>query len=330
MGAIRVVAPDGQVGEIPEEQAAGAFAAGFKPAPDAPAMPAMATPGAVPVRPTAPEPMVSVLAPDGQAGEVPQSQLAGALSAGFTRPPQEAPGGAAAALAEGIAQGASLGSQTPLAAVEGAGAWLGNKAFELTQPDAPKIPIGQSYQEAQRSITQREDEHPIASGIGQTIGIIAPALATSGASLAGTAVVGGATGLLARGATAVAAKVAAKVSATAARGLLAPATRLLAQGAIEGAAFGAAKEVDDAFIAGDYDSLAEKVAWSTARGVGIGAGMSLAGGALFASAAKVVNAAISGGRKLAEESAYKAVVGRTNQAASRSRGRSPSVSARTS
>jgi hypothetical protein len=297
MADVRVVAPDGTKGSVPEEDLESALAQGFR------------LESGTDVR---------VVAPDGTAGTVPQDDVSAALSEGYRLESAKreedrysSPLQTAATFGEGVAKGASLGMQTPLAALEGFGSYLGSKAFEATQPEAPKATLSQSIDEAQTDISRRAEANPIANVAGQLTGVVGSTLATGGAGAATG------TGLLARGSTALAERAAAGVSATAARGLLRPATRLLVQGATEGAVFSAAQEVDRSFQSGDWEGIAERAAaaaWDGAKlggplGVAAGAGLGVAGAAVRG-AARVPGKL----RELAGTSAYKAIVGRTNKA----------------
>lgn len=322
---VSVIAPDGQEGEIPEAALDGALQAGFQLAGGGGPAPAAAAPQ--------PERMVPVIAPDGQEGELPESQLERALNAGFKTPAQAAQerdygdlGSQIAAGAEGVGQGVFLGAKTPVAALEALGATIGNRLFEQTDAgqERERIPYGAELDRAQRDVALREEYNPVTSGVGEGLGVVGATIATGGGSLGAQGAVrtgltvASPTAALARGGAALAEQAMARIAPSALRGLARPAVGLLTQGAVEGAAYAAAKEVDDAIATGDYEGLAEKALSSAAKGAVLGAGTSLAGGAFFGAVERGVRATgrlVPAMRELAGESAYKAAVGRTSKKA---------------
>lgn len=306
---VPVVAPDGEAGEIPESQLEAALASGFQVAQEPAAM-----------QPS--EQFVQVVAPDGELGDIPLGQLERALASGFRTPDDVALereygdlGSQVVAGFEGVAKGLSLGARTPIAAVEALGATIGDRVFEASHPDAGRVPYEQRFDEAQREVALRQEFNPVTSGAGEVVGVVAPALASGGLSLAPSGAVAGA-------GAALAGRVTARIAPSALRGLARPAAGLLTQGAVEGAAYAAAREVDDAVLLGDYEGLAERALGSGFEGLLYGALGSAAGGGLVAGGrAAVTGAARAAGRivpsmrKLAGDSAYKAAVGRTSKTA---------------
>lgn len=214
--------------------------------------------------------------------------------------------------AEGVGRGLTLGTTSPLAALEGVGSYLGSKIYEAKNPEARKVGYGEAFDQVARDIEARKAASPISAGIGEVAGMLAPALATGatalgakGALAAGAAAAGGdvaAQGGLRAAAGALGARVLAKApaglvgrlgaaaatktgAALAPRvgGLLSRGAGLLAQGAVEGTSYAAAQEIDHAVTTGDYDALAEKGLASLGTGLGVGALTSLGvGGALGA------------------------------------------------
>lgn len=279
-GFVEVVAPDGQLGEIPEEQLQGALEAGFR-------LPG--EPSAAPAAEPAAERSVRVVAPDGEAGEIPASQVDAAVRAGFKLQSdidREAEFGTAgqqlATFGEGIAQGVSLGAQSPLAGLEGFGDYLGRSIAEIGMPEEEQLAnLDQSVGRAQEQISAREDVNPITSGLGQATGIIGSTIATGGAGALGRAAALTPTGAIARLGAAGATQAAARVAPTLARGLARPAVGLLAAGAIEGAAFDAAREIDDSVRLEQWDNLAERAVARAWEGAKIGSLTSLGVGGLL-------------------------------------------------
>lgn len=142
-----------------------------------------------------------------------------------------------------------------------------NKMIEhgLVTPD-----VARDYDvfQGKEQVAQNQVNHPTAAALGEGAGILAQTLAP----------VATGAGLLSKASTAVAAKVAAKAVPSAFGAIGRGAAKFLTQGAIEGGAYGAAKEVDDAFLHDDYEGVAEKALAGAREGAKIGAGMSLAVG----------------------------------------------------
>lgn len=294
-GNIRVYAPDGELGEMPEDQwGQEAEAAGFTRA-------------------------LRVVAPDGEPGWMPVTQWGtDAESAGFKMagasevaapiqagmagadgtPDAESPNTSALeklqTFGEGIAQGAALGARTPIDYAEGASTWLGNKAFELMNPNARSVGFDESLETAKRNIAKREAANPYTSGAGKAFGAVVPTLATGGAGALAKGASYAPTALLSQAASKAATLMSAPiggVGAAAAWKIAEGATKLGVQGAIEGGAWGATHEIDKAAESGDWDGIAQRAWAGLTSGAEVGALASMAVGGAIKGAEKAYGAA---------------------------------------
>jgi len=199
---------------------------------------------------------------------------------------------------EGAAQGATLGAKTPMQYAEGTSTWLGNKAFELMNPDARTVGFDESLASSQKEMAEREAANPYTHAGGQIYGAITSTLASGGGNLAARTMAATPTGLISRGAAKVAASAADDVAALGARRLAAwfgsktawkiasQATSLAVQGGLEGAAWGATHEVDQAAESGDWDGVAQRAWAGMKQGGQVGAIASLLVGGAFAAGKK--------------------------------------------
>lgn len=284
---VRVVSPSGKTGSIPQSKLQDAIDSGFSMVDNAPMADAEAS---TPNPYAGPEgiPTIQMIGPTGDAIDVPTTRVEDAVRDGYLSPAQRAhqqavedSGGRLDQLAtygENTLAGASLGMTAPVAALEGAGKWIGNKLAQ--HPDAPDVSYGQAYDQAAQEMALRAEANPKAAFAGQATGILGSALASGGAGAFTP------TGALSRAGTAIGEKAAAKVSAEAMKGLLQPAVKLAAQGFAEGAVYGSAKPLNDALLTGDYDQLAEKTVAGMAFGAASGALIAPAVGGTFSTVAK--------------------------------------------
>lgn len=314
---ITIVSPDGRRGEVPEENLAKALARGYKladavPEPvdvsesSAPEMAAEAPPVAPESAPVDPEPRVAVVSPNGRRATVPAANLQAALDRGYLTQEQaeaEAQYGDqnARTFAEGLGRGATLGlSDVVQAEGAGLGTRLGNYAADVMGlgethraaargVHAPVVPMNRDEQaeqavlEAKADIQGRKEANPYAAGAGEVGGAVLTSVATGGASGLG----------------------AAAGKRIAGQGLLATLKRkgaeLAVQGAAEGAVFGAAKELNDAYLAGDYDSIATRALIGAAEGGAIGGVAAPLVGGVLHGAGKLIRRIASVGDDVADD-----------------------------
>ncbi len=204
----------------------------------------------------------------------------------------------AASFGAGVVEGAALGMKAPLDyATAGAN-------YVVQRAKGTDTDFNAELAAARGVRTQVEQAAPVANAVGQITGAIGGSLAT-----------GGVTGVVGAAAPQTAARVAAY---TANSGKLMRGVYAVLGGAVEGAGSGAlqgtAHELDQAIERGDWDNLGEKLAAGAGRGAAVGAAV---GGALpvAAGAVKIGLRGLRGAIGSAEESAYKAVVGRTSKGA---------------
>lgn len=339
MGNVRVIAPDGSSGSMPEEDFEAAKADGFK----------LAGGGAPAPSPEAPaaDRMVRVRAPDGSTGSMPAADFAEAEADGFKRLDLTAGGQARAGL-EGVARGATLGAsdvaQTAGAGLgTGIGNWLADKIHgetpRTTRPgvDAPLAPERPLYDSeasaaAGQEIQQRREDYRGTAIAGELAGTIGAALLSGGQSAAAQAARFTPAGQLAHLSTRMGQALlgdAAKKSAATRLGAL------VATGAVEGFADTATRTVMNDLAAGKVELTAERMGDAAWHAITEGAQGALVGGATAGVLGGLVEggaAAYRGGRKLAGQmaeklqprlteeagkAAFKAAVGRTSIASQR-------------
>jgi len=210
---------------------------------------------------------------------------------------------------EGVARGATLGLSDYVQA-KGAnlGTRLGNALADLSFGDSSGVDRDAqavaAEQEAKAGMLGRQQANSTISTIGEMGGAIGLGVLTGGL-----------------GAEWAAGKAAARLGQAAAT-TLGKASIRAGLGAVEGAAFGAAKAVDDDFLA-DRDITAERIALAAGEGALLGGalagGASLLGSGLKEGARRLSGALGEGSSvggyldKMAGESAYKAAVGRTSK-----------------
>lgn len=308
MAGVPVISPDGERGEVPEENLQAALQRGFQ-LDDGGAAP---VPGASPEAAPAEPRMVRVRSPEGDEGMVPETSLAAALERGFTDLDAEESYGSAGQRAltavEGGARGASLGASD---AIEAGGANIGTQighwladAAGMGVPraaergiDAPlmdevdlaaeRSKEGQQAQlETYGDIQGRREANPVLATTTEIAGAAAPALVSGGVGSVGAAARLTPAGQLANLAT----KMGATLSARAATGI-GRIGALAATGAAEAAVDATTRRVMDDLARGDVEITAERMlesAWDGARmgallGGGLGAlaegGQALARGA---------------------------------------------------
>lgn len=294
MPDVKLIGPDGSLYEMPSEEAADAVANdGFR----------------IPKN-------VRLYGPDGGAYDIPEHEADTAIKEhGFVTESEAKYGDQKArTFAEGAARGASLGLSDAIQSYgAGIGTALGNVVADITgigetqrrvgrEINAPVVPMdrsgqaAQAWEESKRDISGRREANPISATSGEISGIIPTSLATgalgtaklgSGAARIGAEALGSAKSILGSTAATTAERSAAQgaILAAAKKSIATSAVELGVAGGAEGAIYGTAKELNDAYLAGDYGQLAEK-AWSGAlKGGSAGmimaplvvGGMSLAG-----------------------------------------------------
>lgn len=273
MGDVRVISPDGTSGSVPEADLASALAQGFR------------LEGAGDT--------VAVVSPDGQTGTIPAADASAALGQGYRLRSEwqreqdlTSAGSVLATAAEGVAQGASLGMTEPLARVETIGSLLGDLAFRATTP-ADELE-GRTFETRDQALARTREEiqaraeaNPGANVAGQVAGAIGATVLSAGGNLA----LSGGTGLAVQAGERLGALAATRVGSGA---LTQAATRLFTQGAVEGALFSAAQEVDGAFASGDWDGIAQRAAAAGATGALVGGAVGVGAGAAFAGAGRIM------------------------------------------
>jgi hypothetical protein len=253
---VDLVSPSGATYEFPPDRVDAAIAEGFRLPGDGGA-------------PSTAASLVDMVSPSGAVYEFPFDRTEEAVSQGFrlasdvaAERAHEGIGETAATFAEGVGRGASLGFDAPVVGLEGVGSWIGNKLFEATRPDdegRASVGLDQSIDEQKRMLSERRQAHAYAAGAGELVGVVAPMIATGGASgLARGAITPAAS--LARGATGFAQGL---IHGT---GAVAKVGRLVTAGVIEGAAYGASREVNEAYLRGDYEGVAEKAIAGAGQG----------------------------------------------------------------
>lgn len=157
--------------------------------------------------------------------------------------PESSLGKAATGYAEGLVQGAALGTKTPLNYVKAAGDYVRDAIDPGTEADFSK-----SLEQAKADTTQVQADSPIASKLGNVAGTVGFGLATGGAS-----------GLAAKAAPQTAAALTRFVGTSLAKKATVAAGVLLAEGAVEGGLFKAAQELDKSADSGDWKSVGERL-----------------------------------------------------------------------
>jgi hypothetical protein len=225
---------------------------------------------------------------------------------------------------EGLGKGAALGSSAPMEYLEGASTWIGNKAYELTHPEAREVGFGESLDTARRDMGDRAEANPLTNAAGQVSGIVLPALATGGTSGLARGAALTPSGIVSQGASRAAAVVGRKVAAETGWKAAGTIANMAVQGAVEGGAYAAVtqgNEVDKAISSGDWDGVAEKVMAATGEGAMFGAGLSVAAGTAGQAVAKGAGKIKQGAVKLINEAdlgnfaarrAYKQALGGRN------------------
>lgn len=302
---VDMLSPEGEVFEVPSDRVGAALDEGFRLSDGGPPLAAV----------------VDMVSPEGETFEVPSDRVAAVSAEGFrlardvaVERAHEGVGETVATFAEGVGRGVSLGFDAPVVGLEGVGTWLGNKLFEATRPDdegrAP-VSLDASIDEQKRMLSERREAHPYAAGTGELVGVVAPMIATGGASgLARGAITPAAS--LARGATGFAQGL---IQGT---GAIAKVGRLVTAGVVEGAAYGASREVNESYLRGDYEGVAEKALAGAGQGALWGGAVSGAlGGAseLAQKAMRLARKYIPSAADFASGRAFKAAVGGTRQKA---------------
>lgn len=145
--------------------------------------------------------------------------------------------------------------------------------------------------------------NPLASGLGEVAGVVAPALLSGGESLVGTVAEGlgtpvrlveGAAGLAERGAAGLLGAEATSIGGRAFQG----AARSGVRGAVEGAAYGAGGQLTEDVLGG-HEVTAEKLLAGAGHGALLGGAIMGAGGGLLGATGGLVDAGLTRGRKLA-------------------------------
>jgi hypothetical protein len=216
---------------------------------------------------------VNLIAPDGSVVNADAANTADLFSAGYRLAGQtevakdlerqqygEGFGNEAAAFAEGAASGATMGLS-----------------------DIAAKAIDDDYAE---DLAKRREYNPLAAGAGEAAGVV------------GTSLLSGGTGALGAAARAMPASLAMRASEAAAAKLATQGVRALgqvaAQGALEGALFGATKAVSDDYLR-DHEITAERIA--------MGAGLGGLTGGLFGAGAHAIGSALNKGGDLAQQAA---------------------------
>lgn len=272
--ATLLVSPEGQEFEVPDDQVAAAREHGWVAAEEmAPApMPELETAEEVPTAPAFSGRTVTVRAPDGELGEIPEENLAAAQAEGFeaqTTLAEDIRTGA-----EGLARGASLHiSDAIQAGGAGLGAALGNALYDATHEEIPRaagrgldaptaerevdLYSEEAAAESLAGIRLRQQQSPTLATTTEVVGAVAPAILAGGAtgalSTAAKFTPAGATTVLA---ARVQAALATKMGTTVAGRLGA----LAVAGGVDAAAQSATQRVVDDLIASDFEISAERMA----------------------------------------------------------------------
>lgn len=307
MADIEVITPDGQVGRVAEEELPRARAAGLRRT-EVPMVTPDGQKGFVPydqvdgarnagltfVDPldvpeageaTGPE-RIAMVKPDGSQVAVLAERADRALAHGYKTVEQAAQeaqdereyGDATGLLqtaGEGISRGVTLGFDAPMAYAQSGLEYLGNKAFEALHPGRPAVSFDQTLQENKADIAKRQEVNKTTAIGGEVFGGLTTALATGGTSTLAKGAAYTPAALLARGSAALAERVVPKALTT----FGATIGRMVLSGAAEGAAYGAAHEVNQAYLAGDYEGVTQKAFVGAGVGALVGAGTSALFGA---------------------------------------------------
>lgn len=322
MAEVNVIAPDGTLGTLPEEELQAALADGFQ-------LPG----GAAPAAPAAPD-EVEVRAPDGTVGTVARSELAAALDDGFEETGKDrfrTLGQKAATVGEGLARGASLGISDAVQTYgAGIGTALGNMLADKTLPEVPRAaeqgidaPLAEPVDrplfdkaaqiEAGANIAGRREANKALAVGSELVGAVAPAVLSGGVGSAGALARMTPAGQLANLAT----KMGTALTARAATGV-GRIGALALTGAVEAGVDNATRTVVGDLAAGNVDITAERAleaAWDGAKwgglvGGGLGAvaeGAQAAGRAVSDLAGKLPSV-----EDFASGRAFKAALGKTN------------------
>jgi hypothetical protein len=304
MAEVDVIAPNGELGSIPEEQLEAAKAQGYR-------VPG----GAAPVSDE-----VDVRAPDGSVGTVPRSQLKDALDQGYSDLAQErfqTLGQKAATVGEGLARGASMGvSDVVQTAGAGIGTGIGNKVADWLLGETPRAaapgidaPLAEdrplydsaAAQAAGADIAARKEANSGLALGSEIVGAVAPAVLSGGVGSAAAAAKLTPAGQMANLATKLSGMLGKQMGGTAVGRI----TALGITGAVEGAVDQATRRVMEDLATGNADITAERMidaAWDSAKWGGLVGGAAGAGAGLLSEAAQGV---VRGGKALADTVAAK-------------------------